>query len=297
MKAIVKNGPHVSIQECPLPRPQRHEVRIKVEIAASCRTDQFVAQGLFPAPDHLILGHEFSGIVDEVGGDVGSLQPGDRVAVMPVFMNAAKDDYTMLGVHLNGAFAEYVCVPASFVVVIPDSMDMRTAAYAEPVAASLAVAYVGVNMERPGIIVGDNRIAQLTYRIARGAGMKHLELISANELSRLPASSVAYAIETTPLPEVIEELVRVVEPRGQLVLKSRPYQPVVMPFRDIVKKELVLIGAHYGDFSTSVDLLAQEAFPYKDLFGPTISFEEAVPTLLGTAFTQEQKKIFIDPSL
>jgi S-(hydroxymethyl)glutathione dehydrogenase/alcohol dehydrogenase len=88
MKAAVLsqvNGPLV-IEEIPIPRPLAGEVRIKVAACGVCHTDLHVMKGEVKFPLPAVLGHEISGIVDEVGPEVSNVKPGDRVVgafVMP----------------------------------------------------------------------------------------------------------------------------------------------------------------------------------------------------------------------
>src|SRR5262249_44891298 len=84
MKALMKDGNAVAVKTVPQPRVQREdEVLIRVVLAGLCRTDVYVAEGRIVAPDPLLLGHEFAGVVAEVGAQITGLKPGDRVAVNP----------------------------------------------------------------------------------------------------------------------------------------------------------------------------------------------------------------------
>jgi L-iditol 2-dehydrogenase len=177
MKALMKDGNAVAVKTVPQPRVQREdEVLIRVVLAGLCRTDVYVAESRIVAPDPLLLGHEFAGVVAEVGAQVTGLKPGDRVAVNPALpcekcqlcvQGATADcqQSTFLGVNRHGAFAEFIVVPARVIYRFPDTVSFLAGAYLEPVAASLAVLKAGIQPEAKGLIYGDNRISQLTHKL------------------------------------------------------------------------------------------------------------------------------------
>src|SRR5262245_47111814 len=122
MTALVRHGSWVGLRALPRPCPQDGEVVVRVVVAGICRTDLHVAQGRLAAADPVVLGHEFAGVVEEVGPGAGGVKPGDRVAVMPMLpcglcaACSSGDELvclepTLLGVDRDGAFAELVAVP------------------------------------------------------------------------------------------------------------------------------------------------------------------------------------------
>lgn len=130
------------VDDLPMPEPQRGEVRLKMSAAALNRLDLFVRRGWkglhlnFPH----VIGSDGAGVVDKLGEDVTSLNIGDRVAVDPsIFPQDANliGDYQnqvrpiqIIGEHVSGFAAEYVCVPARNCVPVPDGFDMKEAAAA-----------------------------------------------------------------------------------------------------------------------------------------------------------------------
>src|SRR5262245_6358055 len=141
MQALVRHGTWVGLRDVPRPRPGPGEVLVRVVVAGICRTDLHVAEGRLPAADPVVLGHEFAGLVEGLGAGVAGFHLGDRVAVMPVLPCAAcppcraADELVclapaMLGVERDGAFAEFVAVPAHRVHRLPPGLPWRAAAYA-----------------------------------------------------------------------------------------------------------------------------------------------------------------------
>src|SRR5512144_2349142 len=84
MNAIRKVGSRAELCRTAVPRPGPGEVQVRVEAAGVCRTDLFVARGTLAAADGVVLGHEFAGVVSELGDGVTNLRLGERVAVLPL---------------------------------------------------------------------------------------------------------------------------------------------------------------------------------------------------------------------
>src|ERR1700680_3325443 len=101
MKAIQvqkPGGPEaLTLVDIPAPKPKPNEVVVKVVAAGVNFIDVYIREGRYPSPLPFIMGLEASGIVSEIGADVKSFKPGDRVA------------YT----GILGAYAEYAAVPAA----------------------------------------------------------------------------------------------------------------------------------------------------------------------------------------
>ena len=130
--------------DLPMPEPQPGSVRVKVAACALNHLDVFVVRGLpgkKPVPKW-ILGSDATGSIDAIAGEIPAryhVRPGDRVIINPG-ISTRDDEYTqrgddplspgfsVLGEHLPGSFAEYVCVPARNVRVIPASVPEDVAA-------------------------------------------------------------------------------------------------------------------------------------------------------------------------
>ena len=108
-------GPEVLTPvDLPVPTPKPNEALVQIKAAGVNFIDVYFREGRYPAPLPFINGQEASGVVTEVGSEVTTLQPGDRVA------------YT----SALGSYAEYAAVPASRLVKIPDELDFDQAAAA-----------------------------------------------------------------------------------------------------------------------------------------------------------------------
>ena len=293
MKAIVKKGRGIKLCEVPVPRPKAHEVLIKIALTGLCRTDMYVAKGTIKVKEGTILGHEFSGTVVRLGAQARGFSIGDRVAVMPIVPDD-EGNYVgpMMGLHSPGAYAEYVCVATHMVYKIPSTLDFRKAAYAEPVAASLAVLHAPIRKKQTGIIIGSSRIATLTLRVMQVFGFHSVTVVEPKDLRSIPDDSLDFAIETVIDAEIFAQMVRIVKPKGVIVLKSRQYHPASVVIASVVKKDLTLCGTYYGSFKTAIQLLGGKKLKVDDILGAVYSFEEGVELLQKPNWEHGHRKIF-----
>ena len=294
MKAIVKNPKQVELITRNKPViTSDNDVLIQVAMAGLCRTDIYAAQGLIKVKESVILGHEFSGIVVAIGEQVTHIKIGETVSVMPIF--GTEVNQKMLGVDLDGAFAEYILVPANYVYLIPPNLSFQEAAYLEPIAASLAVIKAPIHQNQRGLIYGKNRIATLTKRILNLKGFKNIEVYEPQQQNYLPDHTYDFIIETVVTNDGFQEIVNALKYQGILLLKSRAFASVFLPIRTIVQKEIKIFGVYYGDFQEAIDLLSTEKLEVKDLFDITINLTEGIKILSGEIYYNEEKKIFFQP--
>ena len=176
------------MQDVPKPVPSEHEVLIQVKACGICGSDVHGYDGstgrrLPP----LIMGHEASGVVTEVGGAVTKFKAGDRVTFDSTVscghchyclqgdVNLC-DNRQILGVSCNefkrnGAFAEYVVVPDHITYLLPDSFPFEKAALIEAV--SIAVHAAKITDVKPGsraVVIGAGMIGLLTVQAYKHYG-------------------------------------------------------------------------------------------------------------------------------
>jgi len=120
-----------AVVDVPTPQAGAGQVRIKVEAAGVCLSDVHLLEGILSPGyldgDHVTLGHEVAGVVDQVGAGVATSAVGDRVVVIAGQRNAASQITTM-GFDYNGGWAEYVVTRCELVATIPDSLPFEQAA-------------------------------------------------------------------------------------------------------------------------------------------------------------------------
>jgi (R,R)-butanediol dehydrogenase/meso-butanediol dehydrogenase/diacetyl reductase len=145
MKAgILYNDRDIRLGDAPDPRIKPDEVLVENSFAGICGTDLHIYRGEFHERVQFpsIQGHEFGGIVREVGKAVQGLEVGDRVVVDPIIschscpaclsghLNACRT-LKLLGVDLDGGFGQYVAAPASHVYLLPAGIPLHYAPMVE----------------------------------------------------------------------------------------------------------------------------------------------------------------------
>jgi L-iditol 2-dehydrogenase len=166
MKALRKFEAGVAkfrVEEIQAPKPGADEILVDVEYAGICGTDLHIFHDTYNDAPPMTIGHEFSGVVTQVGSHVTRFKPGDRIVSETNAEYCGEcflckqgrfclcDARKALGQQTDGVFAEQAVLRASNVHVLPDSVSMKEAALAEPLSC-----VVHAVMERSKIQAGDN---------------------------------------------------------------------------------------------------------------------------------------------
>ncbi|SJZ59872.1 L-iditol 2-dehydrogenase [Pilibacter termitis] len=195
------------------------DVRIRVAAAGICGSDIHKMQGHWKYQLPMITGHEFAGVVEEIGSDVQKFKKGDRVAVAPLipcyecyYCRSGQyqmcEEYTMTGTHRYGGFAEYCDAPQENIIPIGDDLSFESAAMIEP----LAVASHGVIGIEPKVgdivaIFGLGTIGLLTLEWLKLAGVKKIIGIDIDENKLIEAKKRGCTHMINPLKEDLVEKV------------------------------------------------------------------------------------------
>ncbi len=307
MRALMKQGTDLLVKNIPIPNVEDNEILISVQVAGLCRTDVLVAEGRLPGKDTMVLGHEFSGVVEKVGRSVTGFKSGHRVTAMPVlhcgvckFCTMGRTDIcqntTMLGVNCDGVFGEFVTVPSHAVYKMPDTMPFRYGAYTEPVAAALSVLKANIKKHEKGLIYGDNRFGHLIHRILKAYDFEDVEIYDPRHGKPICESTCDFAIETLATDETMRELFSAVKPGGKIVIKSRKHELVGINFYQAVKKEISMVAVNYGDFNEAIRIMADGTLSVDGLLGQTHHSLDDFQSVFEQSKTFEPQKIFFDPS-
>jgi L-iditol 2-dehydrogenase len=186
MKALVLHKvKDLRYEEVKTPKIKEREALVKVKVAGICGSDipRVMKTGAHKHP--IIIGHEFSGIVEETGGKVEKVEKGDRVTAYPLipcfrctFCNMGKynlcNKYTYLGSSVNGAFAEYVAIPY-FNVMKLDKIDFESGAMVDPSSVALhAVRKLGPRIESTIAVLGAGPIGLFAIQWLKLQGVKNI---------------------------------------------------------------------------------------------------------------------------
>src|ERR1700722_5456334 len=227
MKSLVKARPERGLWREDTPRPQigANDVLIKVRKAAICGTDLHIynwdkwAARTIPVP--MVVGHEYLGVIEEVGRDVGALRIGQRVSgeghiVCGHCRNCRAGRGHLcrntLGVGVNrpGAFADYVAIPASNAYLIPDSIPDEIAAILDPLGNAVHTALSFDLVGEDVLITGAGPIGLMAIAICRHVGARNIVITDVNDyrldLARKMGATRAVRADRQTLRAVMDEI-------------------------------------------------------------------------------------------
>ncbi|SNT20948.1 zinc-dependent alcohol dehydrogenase [Antarctobacter heliothermus] len=184
MRAAVLRSPgQFEIEERPIPRPGPGEALIKIARVGICGTDLHIFNGHYAADSlPMVPGHEFTGTIEAVGTDLRGLQVGGKVVVdMNIgcgrcfwcrrneILNCP--EMQQMGITMDGAFAEYMLVPARLVISAPDDVPFEVLALTEPLACVVRAARKArVNFGQSAVVIGAGPIGNLHVQLLRTIG-------------------------------------------------------------------------------------------------------------------------------
>ena len=173
----------VRVEEVAVPRVTKpDDVLLEVKACGICGTDPAILEGRHPASVPVILGHEYAGVVIDVGGAVRDVKPGDHVVIDPnikcgkcYYCRNGKqnlcENMTTLGIFIDGGFTEYNVAPESAVYKISEDMEWKDAALVEPVSCVVnGVRRAGIKPGDNVVIIGAGPIGLIWTALAKRAG-------------------------------------------------------------------------------------------------------------------------------
>lgn len=227
MKVLRKSKPEPGIWmgEAPIPECGPNDVKIKIKKTAICGTDLHIynwdawSQSAVPVP--LITGHEFVGVIDEVGPYVNGYKVGDRVSGEGHITcghcrncRAGRrhlcNNTQGVGVNRQGCFAEYLVIPADNAFKIPDNISDDLAAIFDPYGNATHTALSFDLVGEDVLITGAGPIGIMAAAIARHAGARHVVITDVNEYRLGLAKEIGVTKALNPMqtsiPEVMKDL-------------------------------------------------------------------------------------------
>lgn len=292
MRSAVFYGKHdLRVEEHEVPAVGPHDVLIQVKACGVCGTDVHIYEGDKGAAEvtpPTILGHEFAGIISEVGSQVKNYKPGDRVCIDPNCYCGACDpcrngvahyceNMIGYGTTVDGGFAEYCSVDERQVYLLGENTTFEQGAMAEPVASCLH----GIDMceIQPGhqvVVIGGGMIGLLMLQLAKLAGAAKVALLEPVEnkrevgkklgadicidpmredvksrLAECGMNWVNVVIECVGRPSTIEQAIDIAGNKAVVMMfgLTKPDEQIaVKPFQ-IFQKELVLKASYINPYT------------------------------------------------
>lgn len=272
-KMLLKTIPELEVQ--------KNQVKIKVAYTGICGTDIHTFTGQYKnSQTPVVLGHEFSGIVVEVGEDVTKIKVGDKVTSETTFVTCGECDYCLekdynlcahrkgIGTQINGSFAEYVISREESVHVLPDAVDLKAAALTEPLACCVhaALEKTVVKKEDKVLIFGPGPIGLLQAQVVKAQGAFVILAGITKDQKRLElAKSLGIDVTVDIQNESLEEIV-LTYTKGYGVDKLFECSGAVQALNQglpLVKKKGTFVQV--GIFSEKLNLLDQESIIQREI--------------------------------
>lgn len=305
MKALRFENQQLQLSDIATPN-RDGEALVRMTTAGVCNTDLEIVRGY--ANFSGTLGHEFVGIVEaspeasqigcrvvgEINAGCGSCalcQAGDP-------RHCAKR--TVLGiVGRDGAFADYLSLPAVNLLKVPDEVSDRQAVFTEPLAAACEILdQVTITSQHRVAVIGDGKLGQL---IARVLATTKCELVLIGKHAEKLQLAASAGITTTLLKEVdatrqfdfvveasgaaagLQLALQLVRPRGTIILKSTFSGAVTLDTSRIVVDEISVIGSRCGRFDKALALLATGQINVEPLIAAEYSLTDGVAAMQHAA--------------
>ena len=287
MKSLVKakREPGIWLQDVPMPEYGVNDVLIKIGKTAICGTDIHIyswdewAQATIPVP--MTVGHEFYGEIVEIGREVRGFKIGQRVSgeghlTCGHCRNCRAGRRHLcrntegVGVNRPGCFADYLAIPASNVMVLPDNITAEQASILDPLGnathCALAFNVVGEDV----LVTGAGPIGIMAVAILRHIGARHIVITDVNDyrldLARKMGASHAVNVKHQSIQDVMDELgmtegfdvglemsgnpmalnemVKAMNHGGQIALLGIPPQETAIDWNHVIFKGLVIKGIY-----------------------------------------------------
>lgn len=328
MKSIVIKQPNeLMIEEREVPQPAKGEVRVKVKLAGICGSDSHIYRGHNPFAKYpRVIGHEFFGVIDEVGEGVDRSRIGERVSVDPVISCGCCypcsvgrpnvcSSLTVLGVHRDGGFSQYTTVPSKNAYRIPEEIGDEFAVMIEPftIAANatghlkptendVALIYGAGPMGLTSVqalkgvykvkqvIVVDRIDERLAMAQTSGADIviNNTNILLKNELEKLDIKPTII-IDAACHPSILQEAITIASPAARILIMGFSSDPCQITQQGITSKELSIFSSRLNanKFPVVIDWLKKKLIDPQKLITHQFDYTQVIQAI--ETFEKDQK--------
>jgi len=334
MRAAVLRGPgDVVIEDRPVPRAGPGEVVVRIRSVGVCGSDTHYYEhgriGSYVVEQPLVLGHEASGVVTDVGEDVPADRVGQRVSIEPGVPDLTCDQCLAGRYNLcpnmrffatppiDGAFAEYVVVHEAFAHPVPDVIGDDAAALLEPLSVGIwACRKARISAGARVLVTGAGPIGLVALQCALAFGATDVSVSDVNParlaLAReLGATAVVDAreglggldrppqvlLECSGYPPAIAEAIRALDRAGRAVLVGMGGDEIPLPLSAVQERELELTGTfrYANTWPTAIALVAAGRVDVDRLVTGTYRLDQAEEALTAGRRDPSSVKVVVRP--
>ena len=320
MKALRVEKKKLAVKEVALPE-RGDEVLVRVHLSGICNTDLEIARGY--AGFKGTIGHEFVGVVEESPGNellgqrvVGEINAGcGKCALCAAGDPRHCAGRTVLGiVGRDGAHAEFLRLPLTNLLPVPDMVVDEHAVFAEPLAAACGIMErVAISSDSRVAVIGDGKLGLLCAQAIALSGAsvlligKHAEKLRIAERRGIETATPRagakckdefdVVVEASGSPSGFVGALELLRPRGTLVLKSTFQGPGKIDELNqarLVVDEITILGSRCGRFQPALDLLKKGAIDVDSLISEEYPLAEGVHAMERAA-QKGVLKVFLRP--
>jgi L-iditol 2-dehydrogenase len=339
MKAAFLTKPYsIDLMEIEKPEIKNDdEVLVRIKSVGVCGSDIHYYKegriGEFIVKEPLILGHESSGIVEEVGKDVKNLKVGDRVAIEPG-IPCRKCDYCKEGRYnlcpdvkffatppFNGTFCEYIVHPSDFLYKLPENISFDEATLIEPFSVGIHACNL-INL-RPGekvivsglgpvgllallsakiyggIVYGIERIEK-RIEFARNFGAEYVfdtKKIEIKEIKNKLPEKVDVVLECSGYPGLMEETVYWVKRGGRIVFIGMGTDFINFNISKITIDEIKISGIfrYANTYKKAIEIITRNKIDFKNLISKKFSLDDVKEALEYSGKNLDCIKVIVNP--
>ena len=316
MLAVHLEDGSVSVREVAAPERPAGSALLRLRTAGICNTDLELQRGYYGFAG--TPGHEF--VADVVDADDRSLV-GQRV-VGEINLACTQCEWcrrgmgrhcpnrTVLGIAGHpGAFSELFTLPERNLLLVPKEMPDDRAVFTEPLAAACEILeQVSIPPHEPVAVLGDGKLGLLAAMVLQAHGFKvrlfghhehklrlaastGVETVLSNGV--LPDAAFDWVVEATGTANGLRSAVRLVRPRGTVVLKSTVHGSVPVDTAPIVVNEVTLVGSRCGRFEEALPLLERGLIPVERMIEARYPLAEA-PQAFAHAARRGTMKVLLN---
>jgi len=317
MRGILFDGSRPNVcDDLPMPVPKKDEVLVKILLAGICSTDLEILGGYMGFNG--IPGHEFTGRVVQ-----GPDKWVDRRVVAEINFPCRGCDYcrggmsnhcpnrNVMGIDgRDGAFAEYMAVPVSVLHGVDDSLSDETAVFTEPLAAAVQILHqVQIDASDRVAVLGDGRLGLLSAMVIKTvtpnivivgkhssklkeAAGKQIRTILYDELAE--EKSMDIVVDATGCPSGFETAMRLVRPRGTIVLKSTFAADAGINLAPLVINEVTVTGSRCGPLDEALSMMTDRLIDPRGLITARYPLSDGIEAL-NAAGDGRNIKVLIEP--
>ncbi|PXZ08079.1 Zn-dependent oxidoreductase [Gilliamella apicola] len=329
MKSIVVKKPNeLVIEEREVPQPAKGEVRVKVKLAGICGSDSHIYRGHNPFAKYpRVIGHEFFGIIDEVGEGVDRSRIGERVSIDPVISCGCCypcsvgrpnvcSSLTVLGVHRDGGFSQYTTVPSNNAYTIPDDICDEFAVMIEPFTiAANATGHLKPTTDDIALIYGAGPMGLTSVQALKGVyQVKQVIVVDRidERLAMAQTSGADLVINNSQLslkdelekrnikptiiidaachPTILSEAIAIASPAARILIMGFSSDPCQITQQGITSKELSIFSSRLNanKFPVVIEWLKKKMIDPQKLITHQFDYTQVVQAI--ETFEKDQKQ-------